>query len=241
MSRASTYDRIGVGYRGDTRHRTRAGESYMGGSRRCSHGPERRSRHRLLRATDRWVLAVEPSQVMIAQRADAAPVIQATAEDLPLADQTVDAAMAILTLHHWPNLEAGLRELTRVVRDRIVIVTVDVQVIASNGWCGIICLSYSISTLVFRRSTACVSCSETLDRKSPVPRDFRMDSWRRGGRAQRRFSIRRYAPVHPPGVTYPSRSLIARWRGCARISTAETGNGATAASWQRTSWTLDSA
>ena len=66
---------------------------------------------------DRWVLAVEPSAVMIAQRSpDAAPVIRARAEDLPLADQTIDAAMAILTVHHWPNVEAGLRELTRVVQ-----------------------------------------------------------------------------------------------------------------------------
>jgi SAM-dependent methyltransferase len=70
---------------------------------------------------------------MIAQRApDGPPVLRATAEDLPLADQTIDAAMAILTVHHWPNLEAGLRELTRVVRGRIVIVTMDVQVIAQQ-------------------------------------------------------------------------------------------------------------
>lgn len=82
---------------------------------------------------DRWVLAVEPSAVMIAQRApDAPPVIRARAEDLPLADQSVDAAIAILTVHHWPNLEAGLRELTRVARDRIVIVTMDVSVIAQQ-------------------------------------------------------------------------------------------------------------
>ena len=80
---------------------------------------------------DRWVLAVEPSGVMIAQRPpDAAPVLQASAEDLPLADRTVDGAMAILTMHHWPDLEAGLDELLRVVRRRIVIVTMDVPVLA---------------------------------------------------------------------------------------------------------------
>ena len=38
--------------------------------------------------------------------------------------------MAILTVQHWSDLEAGLRELIRVARDRIVIVTMDVQVIA---------------------------------------------------------------------------------------------------------------
>jgi len=38
--------------------------------------------------------------------------------------------MAILTLHHWKDLRAGLTELQRVVRDRIVIVTMDVQRLA---------------------------------------------------------------------------------------------------------------
>jgi SAM-dependent methyltransferase len=80
---------------------------------------------------DRWVLAVEPSEIMVAQRpSGAAPVIAAHVEQLPLADRSVDAAMAILTLHHWQNLNAGLTELRRVVRERIVIVTMDVQQLA---------------------------------------------------------------------------------------------------------------
>lgn len=77
---------------------------------------------------DRWVLAVEPSSAMIAQRPNgAAPVLQAAVEDLPLADQTIDAAMAILTLHHWDSVETGLRELLRVARKRIVLVTMEVS------------------------------------------------------------------------------------------------------------------
>jgi SAM-dependent methyltransferase len=76
--------------------------------------------------TDRFVVAVEPSWVMNQQRAhDAAPAVQATATDLPFRDGTFDASMAILTLHHWPNLKKGLLELKRVARDRIVIVTWD--------------------------------------------------------------------------------------------------------------------
>jgi SAM-dependent methyltransferase len=68
---------------------------------------------------------------MIAQRPhDAAPVIQASVEELPLADRTVDAAMGVLTVHHWRSVETGLRELIRVVRDRVVIVTMDVDAIA---------------------------------------------------------------------------------------------------------------
>jgi SAM-dependent methyltransferase len=133
VSSASTYDRIGVGYRG-----TRGTDPILASRIWAALGDARTVLNvgagtGSYEPPDRWVLAVEPSRVMMAQRAtDTAPVIRATAEDLPLADQTVDAAMAILTVHHWPNVEAGLRELTRVARDRIVIVTVDVQVIAQQ-------------------------------------------------------------------------------------------------------------
>src|SRR5262249_30433654 len=55
------------------------------------------------------VLAVEPSLVMISQRpADSASVVQARAEALPVADEAADAAMALLTVHHWTDLEAGV-------------------------------------------------------------------------------------------------------------------------------------
>jgi SAM-dependent methyltransferase len=76
--------------------------------------------------TDRFVVAVEPSMTMIRQRAaGAAPVIQAIAENLPVRDQSVSAAMAILTVHHWKDRRAGLNELGRVARDRVVILTWD--------------------------------------------------------------------------------------------------------------------
>jgi SAM-dependent methyltransferase len=75
---------------------------------------------------DREVTAVEPSAVMIAQRApDAAPAVQATAEDLPFADDSFDAAMAVLTLHHWTDWRAGCAELERVARDRVVVFSWD--------------------------------------------------------------------------------------------------------------------
>lgn len=71
---------------------------------------------------DREVTAVEPSAEMIAQRRPgAAPVVQASAEALPFDDDSFDAAMALHTVHHWPDLEAGLGELRRVARHRIVI------------------------------------------------------------------------------------------------------------------------
>jgi SAM-dependent methyltransferase len=77
---------------------------------------------------DRWVLAVEPSAVMRAQRApDAAPAIAARAEALPFDDGSVDAAMACLTIHHWNRPAAGLAELRRVARGPVVVFTFELD------------------------------------------------------------------------------------------------------------------
>jgi SAM-dependent methyltransferase len=77
---------------------------------------------------DRRVVAVEPSPVMAAQRpADAAPVVRAVAERLPFADASFDASMAVLTIHHWNDEVAGLREMGRVAR-RVVVLTFDAVV-----------------------------------------------------------------------------------------------------------------
>lgn len=74
----------------------------------------------------RDVTSVEPSIEMIRKRpASAAPVIQASADNLPFADNKFDAAMAILTIHHWPDKAAGLREVRRVTKGRIVLLTYD--------------------------------------------------------------------------------------------------------------------
>jgi SAM-dependent methyltransferase len=75
---------------------------------------------------DRWVLAVEPSPSMRAQRPpDAAPCIDAKAEALPLDEDSVDAALACVTVHHWHPRAAGLRELRRVARGPVVVFTFD--------------------------------------------------------------------------------------------------------------------
>lgn len=74
----------------------------------------------------RSVTAVEPSREMIRKRSPAAPeAIQACAENLPFDDGSFDASMAILTIHHWSDKEAGLREMRRVTRGRIVLLTAD--------------------------------------------------------------------------------------------------------------------
>ncbi len=77
---------------------------------------------------DRWVLAVEPSATMRAQRPPgAAPAIAARAEALPFDDDAFDAAMACVTIHHWESPEAGLKELRRVARGPVVVFTFELQ------------------------------------------------------------------------------------------------------------------
>jgi SAM-dependent methyltransferase len=73
------------------------------------------------------VIAIEPSPTMSAQRApgDRARVITASAEALPLADDSVDVAMTLLSDHHWADRAAGLRELARVARRRVVLCNVE--------------------------------------------------------------------------------------------------------------------
>jgi SAM-dependent methyltransferase len=82
--------------------------------------------------TDRQVIAVEPSVEMIRKRpANSAPAVQASAEDLPFDADSFDAALAILTVHHWHDKPKGLRELRRVARGRVVLLTFDP---ASRPW-----------------------------------------------------------------------------------------------------------
>ena len=71
------------------------------------------------------IVAVEPSGEMIAQRASPAPVVRATAEALPFAARSFDAAMAVLTIHHWGDWRAGVAEMQRVTTSRVVFLTWD--------------------------------------------------------------------------------------------------------------------
>ena len=75
---------------------------------------------------DRDVIAIEPSEVMVAQRPrSSAPVLRATAEAIPLADDSVDVAMAVISDHHWRDRRQGLREMRRIARHRVVLVNSD--------------------------------------------------------------------------------------------------------------------
>ncbi|MEU0781311.1 methyltransferase domain-containing protein [Streptomyces sp. NPDC006173] len=83
----------------------------------------------------RTVLAVEPSHIMLAQRPPgAAPAVCAVAEALPLRDNAADTVMALLTVHHWSDVTAGVAELRRIARRRIVILTWDQRVFREQFW-----------------------------------------------------------------------------------------------------------
>jgi SAM-dependent methyltransferase len=72
--------------------------------------------------TDREVVALEPSEVMIGQRSPgAAPVVRGRAEELPFEDGSFDAVMAVLSDHHWSDRRRGFAELRRVTRGRVVL------------------------------------------------------------------------------------------------------------------------
>ena len=75
---------------------------------------------------DRPVVAVEPSRTMIDQRQKgSAPIVQASAMELPFRDGAFSAALALLTVHHWPDRKRGLAELARVAREKVVLLTWD--------------------------------------------------------------------------------------------------------------------
>ncbi len=75
---------------------------------------------------DREVTAVEPSASMRAQRpASLPPAIDAVAENLPFADGAFDAAMTTFSVHQWSDTDAGLREMRRVARGPVLVLTCD--------------------------------------------------------------------------------------------------------------------
>ncbi|MFN8050664.1 MAG: class I SAM-dependent methyltransferase [Acidimicrobiales bacterium] len=80
---------------------------------------------------DRLVAAVEPSATMRAQRPlDLPPAIDAIAQQLPFDDDAFDASMTVLSVHHWPDPDAGLREMRRVTTGPVVVFTFDGDALA---------------------------------------------------------------------------------------------------------------
>jgi SAM-dependent methyltransferase len=126
MHSSALYDRIGRSYtatRGEDPRIARAIQAALGDARTVLNVGAGTGSYE---PRDREVIAVEPSQVMLAQRPPAAaPAVQACAEALPFPDSGFDAAMAVLSDHHWEDRPRGLGELRRVARLRVVVFTWD--------------------------------------------------------------------------------------------------------------------
>jgi hypothetical protein len=115
------YDRIGAGYRDHRKADPRIFATIMGVLGDCQSVLNVGAGTGSYEPNDRHVVAVEPSETMIRQRrADAAPVVRAWATNLPFADGSFDAALALLTVHHWPDQKSGLLEMARVAGRCIV-------------------------------------------------------------------------------------------------------------------------
>jgi SAM-dependent methyltransferase len=135
MSEAA-YDRIGVGYRQVRQPDPRIAahlEAALGDARSVLNVGAGTGSYE---PAEREVTAVEPSRVMIKQRPPgAAPVVQGSAEKLPFGDDSFDAAMAIITVHHWRDPAAGLAEMWRVARGPVVALSFDPEPFEDN-WLG---------------------------------------------------------------------------------------------------------
>lgn len=120
--KANAYERIGVGYarrrQPDPRIAALVRDALAGSRRVLNVGAGSGS----YEPTDRSVFAVEPSSVMVRQRPPgSAPAVQAVAERLPFPGNSFDGVMAILTVHHWNDRQAGYAELRRVAHRRVVL------------------------------------------------------------------------------------------------------------------------
>jgi SAM-dependent methyltransferase len=120
MAPAQKYDTIGVGYRTfrrpDPRIEAQIWDAVGDAQRIVNVGAGTGSYER----SNRALVAVEPSGVMVNQREGTVPVIRATAESLPFADNSFDVALALMTVHHWRDLRRGLAELRRVAARQVV-------------------------------------------------------------------------------------------------------------------------
>jgi SAM-dependent methyltransferase len=131
--RPDSYDRLGIGY-----HLTRREDFRLASRIHAALGDARTvvnvgAGTGSYEPRGRDVTAVEPSEVMIAQRpSDAAPVVRAVAEALPFDDRSFDAGMALWTIHHWTDPQRGLAELRRVAR-RVVVHAV-VSTVMNDLW-----------------------------------------------------------------------------------------------------------
>lgn len=134
MVRASSiYDRIGRGYTSTRRADPRIAAAIVAALGDAEFVINVGAGAGAYEPADRALVAVEPSWQMIEQRSSAAgPVVRALAEALPFGAGTFDAALAVLTVHHWTDWRCGVDEMKRVAR-RLVIFTAEPRD-AANFW-----------------------------------------------------------------------------------------------------------
>lgn len=185
MSRETKYDRIGRGYALSRREDPRIAQALweaLGDARSVLNVGAGTGAYE---PRDRRVIAVEPSATMIAQRPPgAAPAVRAFAERLPFADDEFDAAMGVLTIHHWTDRRRGLAELQRVARDRIVLFMRDPDV---GRWWWLYDYFPATERLIAGRETPLDDLAEVLGPLEtipvPIPADcrdgFEAAFWRR--------------------------------------------------------------
>ena len=131
VSGGQVYETIGVGYsvgrRPDPRWQE-AIDSVIGNAKRVINIGAGTGSYE---PSDRAVIAVEPSKLMVGQRPKtAAPVVMAAAENVPIASGWADLTMTLLSLHHWTDWRAGISEMRRLASRRLVL-TYDPELHAS--------------------------------------------------------------------------------------------------------------
>jgi SAM-dependent methyltransferase len=128
------YDKIGVTYSGRRQRDPRIAAAIESAVADCTSILNVGAGTGSYEPASRFVVAVEPSRIMVAQRpVGAAPVVQACAEALPFPDCSFEAVLGILTVHHWKDQARGLSECARVARSKVVLLTNDFDVCA-NFW-----------------------------------------------------------------------------------------------------------
>lgn len=123
---------------------------------------------------DREVTAVEPSASMRARRPQhLPPAVDATAESLPFADASFDAAMTTFSVHQWSDLAKGLAEVRRVTTGPVAVLTCDPDLVR-DFWLYEYCPA--VLDTEARRYPALSALAEGLGgdttvTRVPIPRD----------------------------------------------------------------------
>lgn len=128
------YDKIGGTYSGPRQSDPRIAAAIEGAVAGCNSILNVGAGTGSYEPKSRFVVAVEPSRTMIAQRpVGAAPVVQGCAEALPFRDNSFAAVLGVLTVHHWKDQARGLSECARVAVTKVVLLTIDFVSLA-NFW-----------------------------------------------------------------------------------------------------------